>query len=115
QSEVQAAPEPLPAHAQAARPRKRPAAVLSTAPPVRPPVQPQPEAITGAPPDWHQELQIAANNQIEGAESQRRHPSVLPTHDSAAVKPGSTDTAGEHSPGITLQHIGSRTCPQAGG
>ncbi len=58
-----------------------------------PRIPPQNNAITPAPvPDWHHDLEVAANNQIESAEHRRREPSPLAPHDFSRVQPGSTDT-----------------------
>jgi hypothetical protein len=50
------------------------------------PPQPAPAA-----PDWRQEMQIAANDEIEADERKRRKSSPLAPHDFSGVRPGSTD------------------------
>ena len=84
------APQPTTMHAAHPTSPKRAAPTPKSTGAVRP--EPPPDAITlPAAPDWRQELQIAANNEIEAEERKRDQPSPLAPHDFSGVKPGSTD------------------------
>jgi len=71
---------------------RRPAATTRPAPgaAVQPESQPQSTAITApsTAPDWRNELQIAANNQLARQQYQHQHPSPLAPHDFTGVTPG---------------------------
>jgi hypothetical protein len=89
-----AVPHPNTPGTAAVRPRpvpQQPAAVPDS--PLLPAPEPDSNAITEPTvPDWRQELQVAANNQLESAERKRQQPSPLSPHDFSRVMPGSTDS-----------------------
>jgi hypothetical protein len=89
------APQPLqtalPPHPASPK-RAVPAAGQSPGAIVRPEPQPPSNAISVPPAtDWRHEMQIAANNELEGEERKRHKPSLLAPHDFSQVRAGSTD------------------------
>jgi hypothetical protein len=84
-------PEPKPGLTGPKGVRRAPRVVESSRATPLPERQPDSKAVTPAPPDWRDELQIAANNELEREARQRQQPSPLAPHDFSGVKPGSTD------------------------
>jgi hypothetical protein len=83
---------PTTAHAGAKQWHRAPQTAEKPEAAVPPQTQPPDNSITPpAAPDWRREMEIAANNQLETVDRQRRQPSVLAPHDFSKVKPGSTD------------------------
>ncbi len=81
------------ATAEPTRSRRTPIPRATASPQRRPPQPTESTAITPSPPfppDWRNELQIAANSQLAREERKRDQPSPLAPHDFSGVKPGST-------------------------